>query len=190
MIRYFNIAGPCNREKHYMIDASSRLQGVEQLIDMKQYFVIHAARQSGKTTYLKDLTRRLNDGCKYYALYCSLEEAQKIEDEEKGIPQMVRNIKEILNFSSIPHKEEFAKDADYAHYSGVLRNELSKFCMKLDKPLVILFDEVDCLGEGTLLSFMRQLRNGYINRCTIPFVHSLALVGMRNIRDYKVKIRS
>ena len=190
MMRYFNIAGPCSREKHYMIDASSRLRGVEQLIDMEQYLVIHAARQSGKTTYLKDLTRRLNDGGKYYALYCSLEEAQRIEDEEKGIPQIVRNIKAILYYSSIPHKEEFAKNPDFEHYSGVLRSELSRYCQKLDKPLVILFDEVDCLGEGTLLSFMRQLRNGFINRSTIPFVHSLALVGMRNIRDYKVNTRT
>ena len=33
-MRYFNIAGPCNKEKHYMVEASSRLQGVVQLIDM------------------------------------------------------------------------------------------------------------------------------------------------------------
>ena len=70
MARYFNVAGPCNREEHYMIEAASRLRGVEQLIDMKQYFVIHAARQSGKTTYLKDLSRRLNESGKYYTLYC------------------------------------------------------------------------------------------------------------------------
>jgi len=47
-----------------MIEAATRLYGVEQLIDMNQYFVIHAARQSGKTTYLKDLANRLNDGGK------------------------------------------------------------------------------------------------------------------------------
>ena len=82
MIRYFNTAGPCNKAEHYMIEAASRLQGVEQLIDMKQYFVIHAARQSGKTTYLKDLTQRLNENGKYYVLYCSLEETQRIEDPE------------------------------------------------------------------------------------------------------------
>jgi hypothetical protein len=34
-----------------MIKASTRLQEVEQLIDSQQYFVIHAARQSGKTTF-------------------------------------------------------------------------------------------------------------------------------------------
>jgi hypothetical protein len=85
-MRYFNIAGPCNRVKHYMIDAASRLHGVEQLIDMEQYFVIHAARQSGKTTYLKDLTERLNAGGNYYALYCSLENMQGITESGEAIP--------------------------------------------------------------------------------------------------------
>ena len=65
-MRYFNVAGPCNKEKHYIIEPSTRLKGVEQLIDMEQYFVIHAARQSGKTTYLRDLAMRLNAGGQYY----------------------------------------------------------------------------------------------------------------------------
>jgi predicted AAA+ superfamily ATPase len=67
-----------------MIDAATRLQGVEELIENEQYFVIHAARQSGKTTYLKDLTERLNAGGRYYALYCSMESVQNIADPEKG----------------------------------------------------------------------------------------------------------
>ncbi|MDR1919914.1 MAG: ATP-binding protein [Tannerellaceae bacterium] len=61
--------------------------------------------------------------------------------------------------------------------------------MLLDKPLTIFFDEADCLSEGTLIMFLRQLRNGYNDRSSIPFVHSIALVGMRNIRDFKAKIR-
>jgi hypothetical protein len=40
-----------------------------------------------------------------------------------------------------------------------------------------------------MISFLRQLRDGYNNRGVAPFVHSVALVGMRNIRDFKVKIR-
>jgi len=189
MVRYFNTAGPCNKAEHYMIEASSRLKGVKQLIDMKQYFVIHAARQSGKTTYLKDLTQRINDEGKYYALYCSLENMQKFEDVREGIPEIVKIIKELLLFSDIPHKEKFAENADYTHITGVLRFALTRFCMKLDKPFVLLFDEADCLSEDTLITFLRQLRSGYNDRSTIPFVHSLALVGMRNIRDYKAKVR-
>ena len=38
-------------------------------------------------------------------------------------------------------------------------------------------------------SFLSQLRDGYVNRADTPFPRSVALVGMRNIRDYKVRIR-
>jgi hypothetical protein len=172
-----------------MIDAASRLHGVERLIDMEQYFVIHAARQSGKTTYLKDLARRLNASGEYYALYCSLETAQGVNDPSSGIPEIVKTIKTAFEFSDIPDGDNFAKNADFNHFTGVLRKELSAYCKLLDKPLVILFDEADCLSEGTLITFLRQLRDGYVNRAEIPFVHSLALVGMRNIRDFKARVR-
>jgi type II secretory pathway predicted ATPase ExeA/Holliday junction resolvase len=172
-----------------MIDAASRLQGVEELIDMEQYFVIHAARQSGKTTYLRDLTRRLNESGKYYALYCSLEGLQKIEDVEKGIPQIISCISNALYNANVPNSESFAKNANYFFFATVLNFELTKYCKGLDKPLVILFDEADCLSEDTLISFLRQLREGYNNRDMYSFVHSLALVGMRNIRDYKAQVR-
>ena len=188
-MRYFNIAGPCNKTEHYMIEAASRLKGVDQLIDMKQFFVIHAARQSGKTTYLRDLTDRLNAEGKYHAIYCSLESLQSFENPKEGIPEIVKLLKKILSFSNIPNKHEFAENADYTYISGVLNMSLSLFCMKIDKPLVLLFDEADCLKEDTLITFLRQLREGYNSRSTIPFVHSLALVGMRNIRDYKAKVR-
>ncbi|MDR1023273.1 MAG: AAA-like domain-containing protein, partial [Prevotellaceae bacterium] len=172
-----------------MVEASTRLKGVEQLIDMKQYFVIHAARQSGKTTYLKDLTERINAGGKYYALYCSLEAMQEITDPEKAIPEIVRKLSYALALSHIPQKHDFAKDADYSNFTNVLNMSLALFCMQLDKPLVIFFDEADCLSERALITFLRQLRDGYNNRPEIPFVHSIALVGMRNIRDFKAKAR-
>ncbi|MDR2346873.1 MAG: hypothetical protein LBE18_12490, partial [Planctomycetaceae bacterium] len=90
-MKYFNVAGPCNSEKHYMINASTRLHGVEELIDSEQYFVIHAARQSGKTTYLKDLAKRLNAEGKYYALWHSLEQVQNIIEPSICIPEITRN---------------------------------------------------------------------------------------------------
>jgi len=41
----------------------------------------------------------------------------------------------------------------------------------LDKPLVVFFDEADCLSEGTLITFLRQLKDGYINRKQASFIH-------------------
>jgi hypothetical protein len=52
------------------------------------------------------------------------------------------------------------------------------------KPLVVLFDETDVLVEGTLISFLRQLRGGFASRGVGIFPVSIALVGMRDLKDY------
>ena len=187
--RNFNTVGPCVPNKHYMLDP---LRGIGDelmdLIDGEQYFVIHAARQSGKTTLLKALTRQINAQGVYYALYCSLETIQGLNEPEKGVPEIVRKIAARIENQGFP--EGFAKNANYNNFSSVLNTSLVDYCRLLDKPLVLFFDEVDCLSNGTLITFLRQLREGYIDRPDIPFVHSVALVGMRNIRDYKAHLRS
>jgi hypothetical protein len=56
-------------------------------IERKRYFVIHAARQSGKTTLPRAPTREINAKGRQYALYCSLEtmrEAREAHEAEKG----------------------------------------------------------------------------------------------------------
>ncbi len=57
----FNTTGPCNPDKHFILPAQDRCKGLVELIEQEQYFVIHAARQSGKTTLLLDLAEQLND---------------------------------------------------------------------------------------------------------------------------------
>jgi hypothetical protein len=186
--RYFNVAGPCVPGKHYMLDPlrgiSDELMG---LIDTEQYFVIHAARQSGKTTLLWELVDRINTKGDYYALYCTLETIQELTEPAIGIPGIVNRIAGRIERQGLP--EGFAKNANYSDFSGVLNRALANYCRALDKPLVIFFDEADCLSNGTLITFLRQLREGYVCRGREPFVHSIALVGMRNIRDYKAHIR-
>ena len=73
MSKFFNIAGPCIPEEHYIVPVLERLPELPRLIATKQFFVIHAARQSGKTTLLKALARDLNAKGTHVALYCSLE---------------------------------------------------------------------------------------------------------------------
>jgi hypothetical protein len=189
MKKFFNVAGPCYPDKHYMLPAQERCKGLLELIEQEQYFVIHAARQTGKTTLLFELEQQLNASGKYYALYCSLESVDKINEAEKGIPAIINVLKTQIKFSRLLKRYLFAENAVYSEFNTVLRESLSYFCTKLEKPFIILFDEIDCLSNGTLITFLRQLRDGYVNRSRTPFVHSIALVGMRNIRDYKGKIR-
>ncbi|MDM8528340.1 ATP-binding protein [Anaerolineales bacterium HSG24] len=189
MKKYFNTSGPCRPSKHYILPAQERCRGLLRLIEREQYFVIHAARQSGKTTLLLDLMQQLNESGDYHALYCSLESAYGIIEAEKGIPAIVRELAAEIKLHESLENYPFAQDVHHSDFNTMLRMSLFRFCKSLNKPLVILFDEVDCLANGTLISFLRQLRYGYINRDRASFVHSVALVGMRNIRDYKARVR-
>jgi len=89
MPKIFNIAGPCIPGEHYLVPTLARLPQLGGLIAGKQFFVIHAARQSGKTTLLNALEQELNAKPEVVALYCSLETAQGIAEAEKGIPAVI-----------------------------------------------------------------------------------------------------
>jgi len=189
-MKYFNVAGPCFESEHYMIDATERLHNeLIELINSKQYFVIHAPRQTGKTTLLLNLANKINKEGEYYALYCSLENVQSFPHPEQGILAIINCLKTDIRFSNLPNKLDFAKDLEGIDVSNQVRMAITDFSISIDKPLIIFFDEADCLSGDTLITFLRQLRNGFVNRSFTPFPISIALVGMRNIRDYKAKIR-
>jgi len=188
MSKFFNIAGPCIPEEHYIVPVLERLPQLPRLIATKQFFVIHAARQSGKTTLLKALARDLNAKGTHVALYCSLETVQGIVDVERGVPAIARAILNVLIWHPT-FKDQPRPAVDISDYTMAVNSMLSQLAMTAGKPLVVLFDEADCLSGQTLISFLRQLRDGYVNRDMAPFPVSVALVGMRNIRDYKAKVR-
>ena len=186
--KLFNVAGPCNAKDHYMLPVINRNPEILKLIEDKQFFVIHAARQTGKTTVLLELVKEINNKGNYYALYVSLETAQYYTEPQECIPVILDKIAYQINISSLPESVkdiEFNSDKPGANSLNYL---LTQFCIKADKPVIVFFDEIDCLGSGTLITFLRQLRDGYINRSMTPFPYSVALVGMRNIRDYKINI--
>jgi hypothetical protein len=135
--------------EHYMIDATKRLHSeLIDLIDSGQYYVIHAARQTGKTTLLLNLANRINREGKYHAVYCSLEKAYVVTDPEKGIPAIINSFAIALENYNLPHFEKFKDNLDVSDYSNAFGLALSRCCRRLDKPLVIFFDKADCLSES------------------------------------------
>ena len=195
MEKCFNIAGPCFPGEHYMLPALERLPGIMRIVEQRSYFVLHAARQSGKTTALKALAAEVNAKGAMNALYFTVESVQRFTDPREGIPKIVESMR-----NAVLRHPLFGKLVrDPASEIPVLRPpspglDVKAFLAQLseysEKPLVVFFDEVDCLSDDTLVTFLRQLRDGYITRYDAPFPASIALVGMRDIRDYKAKIRS
>ena len=55
--------------------------------------MIHAARQSGKTTLLLNMEASLEREGRFHALYCSLEVLQGMPDPATGIPGVVERLR-------------------------------------------------------------------------------------------------
>ena len=200
MEKFFNIAGPCVPSEHYMIPALERVPEVVRLISRKQSFVIHAARQSGKTTALMALVAEINRKAEMRAVYFTLESVQRFSNPQEGVPRIVAAMRNGL----LTHRVfgEWARNMRVVELSpGIMvpdvgvKTFLSNLAAASDRPLAVFFDEVDCLSDDTLITFLRELRDGVVNSRSIdpdsyfPFPVSLALVGMRDIRDYKARVR-
>ena len=192
MEKYFNIAGPCNSSKHYMLPALDRLPEIRRLVNREQYFVIHAPRQTGKTTAIQALVREINAKGDMVALYCTLETLQNTTDSDRS-NRAIRNLLLDNYDAAFPGCGDSVGRLQAASESGgaelAVRSALRELCRRAGKPFVVFFDEADCLFGNVLISFLRQLRDGYVNRADVPFPASIALVGMLDVCDYKAQIR-
>ena len=193
MEKYFNIAGPCIPGEHYMLPALDRLPSVRRLVDRKQYFVLHAPRQTGKTTALKALVREINAKGEKVALYCTLETLQNAADPRaasRTIADLILEnyVADVRGGGCVMLSDEDTSSS-VADPALAIRAVLRRICRLAGKPVVVFFDEADCLFGNVLILFLRQLRDGFVNRDVVPFPTSIALVGMLDVRDYKAQIR-
>lgn len=190
MARFFNTAGPCNPEWHYMLPPERRLPDVRKLIDRVQYFVLHAPRQTGKTTVVSLLARSLTAEGRYVAVYASCESGQAAGgDLERGLNAVLENLEN--EAESLPPELRPEPLADFRETGAETRllRYLSRWCERVDRPVVLFLDEIDALRDDTLLSVLRQLRSGYSSRPG-RFPQSVALIGLRDVRDYRIRIRT
>ena len=192
-MKRFNTTGPCFPDEHYMMPALDRLPGVRELVSGGNYFVVHAPRQTGKTTALKALVSEINAKGEMVAIYCTLESIQRLVGSYETAMREIRHLV-LKSASMVRELATFAREiGDVKSSIGIstaISDALQELCVRAGKPLVLFFDEADCLYGDVLISFLRQLRDGYVNRDMMPFPKSIALVGMLDVRDYKAQIRS
>ncbi|WP_437751328.1 ATP-binding protein [Sorangium sp. So ce1389] len=184
MARWFNVAGPCKPEIHYMQPALRRLPTVRRLVDQMSYFVMHAPRQVGKTTALLALAEELLREGRHVAVVVSAEVgaplSRDLEAAEPAILDAWRGAAE----RRLP-RDLWPPPWPEAAPGRRIGAALQAWASAAPRPLVVLIDEIDALEDVTLVSVLRQIRDGYPDRPR-SFPWSLALVGMRDVRDYKV----
>ena len=189
-MKYFNTAGPVNCNKHYCLPPLSRFQLDEilHLIHQEKYFVLHAPRQSGKTSCLLALKEYLNKEGEYRALYINVETGQTARSDVKRgikaiITQLAYAIEEISEEN--PVLEQIPAIIDERGEDSALTAILTDLCKILDKPLILFIDEIDALIGDTLISVLRQLRAGYTKK-PVLFPSTVILCGVRDVRDYRI----
>ena len=189
-MRFFNTEGPVRPDRHYHIPPLDRVN-LDELLGLvrdERYFVLHAPRQTGKTSALLALRDRLNAGGEYRCVYVDVEAGQAARE---NVAEAMRVI-----LYQLESEEQATLGADAladiwpgalerAGPLGALRASLERWCMADPRPLVLLIDEIDTLVGDTLLSVLRQLRAGYPHRPG-RFPHSIILCGVRDVRDYRI----
>lgn len=186
MTRFFNIAGPCRPEIHYMVDPLPRLPGVRELIESQNFFVICGPRQSGKTTYLYALMHRLNAEGRFSALTVNIQPAAATRDSAHAMMMIAEAIYHKAR-RHLPEKE-WPDMPDFSDQESLSRGQLQRYlnmwAEKNPKPAVLFIDEADTLPEPVFSSLLRQLIAGFEDR-PHGFPHSVVLTGVRDIRSYR-----
>ncbi len=190
MERYFNTAGPQRPKEQYTIDPLSRfdLDDVLVLIRQAKYFVVHAPRQTGKTTCMLALRDLLNARGDYLCVYANVEGGQASRERVKDvvdatcgiIAEQVRSVvKSDLPVQIRQATRTLAPDE-------MLFTFLRRLCEAMPRPLVLIIDEIDALVGDSLISVLRQIRSGYADR-PLSFPQSVILCGVRDVRDYRIQ---
>jgi hypothetical protein len=187
-MKYFNTAGPCKPDIHYMLPAMARLPELQRLIDQQLYFVIHAPRQVGKTTMMLELAQALTRAGRYTALLVSMEVGAAFNDDI-GKAELAMLGAWRGNARAWLPDELQPPEWPQAEAGQRIFAALEAWAQQSARPLVVFLDEIDALENGALISVLRQLRNGYVNRPQ-GFPWSLGLIGMRDVRDYKLTLRT
>ena len=183
MLPSFNTSGPCVPAEHYMLPPEARFRGVMRLVDERKYFTLHAGRQTGKSTAAQWLVDWYNAGDTYRALWIDIQTAREQTDSARAFRAVLSKIELALQMYW-PDAPRLALAELLADPDTAILRHFQHLSRVSDRPLVLLIDDADSLVGPTMVSFLTQLRDGYVARRLLPFPHSVALIGQRQVRDY------
>ncbi|MTJ09643.1 AAA-like domain-containing protein [Anabaena sp. UHCC 0204] len=186
MSRWFNIAGPCEDDIHYMLSPTTRLPDLEELIQQRSYFVLHAPRQTGKTTAMLALAQQLTATGNYAAVMVSAEVGSAFNHDPGAAELAILGAwQNTIEDNLPPELQPPVKQWQQEEAGNRIKSFLRSWSKAIDRPLILFIDEIDSLQDQTLISVLRQLRDGFPNRPE-NFPSSVGLIGLRDVRDYKV----
>ncbi len=162
-MRYFNTSGPNIPAKHYTVQRTDLIKKGIELVNDERYFTIWAPRQTGKSTYSRQLAEKLTEQ-NYKVAHINFE--NYIDEKiETFIKSFKRNISEFWNINY-----DFETIPDFFEQ---IQNQKHGKC-------VLIIDEVEGINKDYFNVFLHSIRNAYHSREN-HCLKSVILVGVSNI---------
>ena len=163
-MREFNTSGPNIPAEHYTIIRTGLIKQGIKLVEKAKYFTIWAPRQTGKSTYFRQLAESLNR-LDFKVIHFNVE-------------SYLDATKEIFLEITAEHFEQqagikLAPVKTFTEFEKEIRNNLKNRC-------VMILDEIEGLNPEIFGQFLHTIRNLYHSRDT-HCLKSVILVGVSNI---------
>lgn len=172
-LREFNTSGICYPQKHYYVSRTEEIHKTLKGVESGKYFTLFASRQMGKTTFVHELVQHL-DPQEYCPVVISFETMVDLSEED-FYQRFFQKLKE----SGVKELEDirvFQNRHDFERFVKELQNNLKR-------KFVLIIDEFDGLSKDYLGGILHILREIYLEKNEKYNLHSLILIGVRNITD-------
>ncbi len=163
-MKEFNTSGPNIPIQHYTIERTKQLKQGIKLIEKDRYFTIWAPRQTGKSTYFRQLAKELKKQ-DYKVAHINFEN-YKNASLNTFIYTLTDELNKNLNID-LRQEKELAKI--FKHITEIK-----------NKKCVLIIDEVEGINKEYFSDFLHSIRNAYHSREN-HCLKSVILVGVSNI---------
>ncbi|MEM7536225.1 MAG: AAA-like domain-containing protein [Chloroflexota bacterium] len=176
-MRDFNIFGPVYPNKHYYLDRQEVKQQLHSKIEKGRYFTLNAARQMGKTTFLKDLINEHAKHGTYFAILLDFQALAYLEKSEfyENMGLMIERWRK--------HYEPSAPAASNMRNHGDFLEWLRRTSTTLGKQGILIIDEFEAVSPDLFTPLLTQFRSMYLAREN-PYeyaLQSIILTGVHTI---------
>ncbi len=163
-MRKFNTSGPNIPKKHYTIQRTDLIEKGIELVKDDRYFTIWAPRQTGKSTYFRQLAEKLTEQG-YKVAHINFENYKNTTLSD-FLYRFTGKIKEFWNI-------DFSKENNISKIFNLIEEIKNQKC-------VLIIDEVEGINKEYFGDFLHSIRNAYHSREN-HCLKSVILVGVSNI---------
>ena len=194
-MREFGTQGPVNSRDHYVVSRGEELADYINRVKLGRYIVLFAPRQSGKTTFFKEVLKSLSKNTStYFPIQLNFEDYKNrasdafYTDIFEDIREEIETVFESQGILPSQRLMQFLDDTKISDHVAMRRffRQLSRLLgdeLSTSPPprLVLIIDEFDGIPQAAVSDFLHTLRRISLTGRDARSPYSVGVVGVKNI---------